>query len=196
MDIRIRRAGAGLVLLLILVNVWKWWPSMSARLASEDTSGSRLFSVEDFKVYGSSAAPQSKPERDLFRLGGSGAGMTENAGGQDGQMNPKERPRPPQAVAVIVPPAPPPPSPEELAAAASRAMIAQIKCIGVLFQENKKPEAYLVRGDQHFILRPGEVFGEQLEVEKITLEAIHFKDRQTGVTGVVPVDGKEGGTSK
>lgn len=183
----IRRIGVGFVLLLLILgNAWKWLPSMKARLNDQDMSGSRLFSVEDFQVHGLTVDSRSKSERDLFRMGKSGSAANESSAGPGGRKISAARSK---AVAVVVQPVVPTLSPEELAAIASRTQLAQIKCIGVLFQENKTPEAYMVRGDQRYIVRTGDVIGGQFEVEKITIEAVYLKDRQTGVTGTVPVDG-------
>ena len=185
----IRRIGFGFVLLLILANAWKWLPSMNARLKGQDMSDSSQFHVEDFQVHGLTMEPQSKSGRDIFHLG-------ENEADVDKKKIAAAHQRPANKVAAVVQPVVATPSPQELAEAASRTQLAQIKCIGVLFQENKKPEAYMVRGDQRYIVRPGDVIGEQFEVEKITIEAVYLKDHQTGVSGTVPVDGKEGSINK
>ena len=170
-------------MLLILANVWKWWSSADKHLRDQDAPQARLFSVEDFQVHGLTVEHQSKSERDLFRLGKSDPAANE---GLAGKKIAASRSKP---VAVVVQPVVIPPTPEELAVAASRTQLAQIKCIGVLFQENKKPEAYMLLGNQPYVVRPGDVIGGQFEVEKITVEAVFLKDRQTGVTGTVPVDG-------
>lgn len=191
MNIWIRRIGIGLILLLILANVWKWWSSADKLLRNQDTPQGRLFSVEDFQVHGLTVEHQSKSERDLFRLGtdtGNVAANESSAGTKILAARPK--------VAVVVQPVVVPPTPEELAVAASRAQLAQIKCIGVLFQENKKPEAYMLQGNQPYVVRTGDMIGQQFVVEKITIEAVYLKDPQTGVTATVPVDGREGSITK
>ena len=171
------------MLLLVLVNAWKWWPSMNAGVNGRDASGGREFSVADFQVHGLTSDQQSKSVRDLFRKGNSAPGTDEQKAAASRAAR--------KAVAVVQPVVPTL-TPEELAVMASRTELGQIKCIGVLFQQNKKPEAYMVRGDQRYVVRPGDLVGAQFVVEKISIDAVFLKDRQTGVTGTVPVDGKEG----
>ena len=191
----VRKISLGIVLLLILANAWKWLPSMNVSKSDREMSGSRMFSAEDFQVHGLTMDTQFKSGRDLFHLGKSSAGENDDTDGSAARKNSAARSSS-SSKAAVVQPAAPILSPEELAAAESRTQLAQIKCIGILFQENKQPEAYIVRGDQRYIVRPGDVLGDQFEVEKITIEAVYFRDRQTGVTGTVPVDGKEGTISK
>lgn len=178
----IRRVGVGLALLLILANVWKWWPSVDAQLRGQDTPGGRLFGVEDFQVHGFTMETPSKSERDLFHIGNSRSGANESAAGMGERKITAVRSGQSHKWLAA----------QESAADAGLTRIGQIRCIGVLFRENDKPEAYVVHGDHRYILRPGDVLEGQFEVEKITIEAVYFKDRQTGVTGSVQVDGKEG----
>jgi hypothetical protein len=187
----IRRAGMGLALLLILANAWKWWPSVDAQLRGRDVSEGRLFSVEDFQVHGLTMENPSKSERDLFHVGKSRSGASLNAAGLDRRTVTEARSsKVHEGLAKSGRPDATTLSAHE--ADKGRTQIEQIKCIGVLFRENSKPEAYVVLGEQHYILRPGDVLEGEFEVKKITLEAVYLKDRQTGVISSVPVDGKEG----
>ena len=143
--------------------------------------------MADFQVHGLSLELQSKSVRDLFHQG-------KSVSGPDGQKATASRAA--RKAVAVVQPVVPTLSPEELAAMASRTELGQIKCIGVLFQQNKKPEAYMVRGDQRYVVRPGDLIGAKFVVEKITIDAVFLKDRQTGVMGTVPVDGKEGSVTQ
>ncbi len=185
MDMRIKKIGLVLIVLLILVNVWKWWSAAEARLRGQDTPQAKLFSVEDFQVHGLTLESQGKAERDLFRPGKGASDAATNETGLAGKRIAAARAKP----VAVAQPVVIPPTPQELAVMASRTQLAQLKCIGVLFQENKPPEAYMLMGDQPYVVRPGDVIGQQFVVEKITIEAVYVKDRQTGVTGTVPVDG-------
>lgn len=181
----IRRIGIGLLLLLILANVWKWWPTVGARLYNLEVSKNRTFTVEDFQVHGLTATIPSGMERDLFNKGASRRIENEGSlGGQRTAMASARQHAPAPAVPILV---------QGSTAHVGLKQIEQVKCIGVLFQQDKQPEAYLVHGEQHYIVRPGDVLEGRFEVEKIMIDAVYFKDRQTGLTGSVPVDGKEGG---
>ena len=174
----IRIAIVGLIVLLLLANIWKWWPALDARLSGQDRSDSRLFTVEDFQVHGLTVDIPSKSWRDLFHLGQGGReadGNATNLGSSKGALK--------QSSSAML-------TPQQMTDQVSRNQIEQIKCIGVLFKENKKPEAYMVRGEQHYTMLPGDVLDGQFEVEKITIDAVYFKDRQTGVRASVPVNGK------
>jgi hypothetical protein len=188
-----RRAGVGLISLLLLANGWKWWPAVDAHLHGQDIPGKRLFTVEDFQVHGLTVEFPSKSGRDLFHLGQGGRDANENSFGLDrgnvadarsGQIYRANAVFKKSSAAVL--------TSQQVAEESSRNQIGQIKCIGVMFQENKKPEAYMVRGEQRYIMRRGDVMDGQFEVEKITIEAVYFKDLRTGVTGSVPVNGNEG----
>ena len=185
------------MLLLILANVWKWWPSVGAHLRGQDMPESRLLSAEDFQVHGLTMGHPANSGRDIFHLGNRDSGAQEGLAGLEGQMISTENPSPSRKRPASSRQASAEPfASQELAAGIGQAPNGQIKCIGVLFQKNKEPEAYVVRGEQHYILRPGDVLDGQFVVEKITINAVYFKDRQTGETGLVPVDGKEGSVNE
>lgn len=168
MNRRIVMLGAG-VGALVLLNLWQWWPRTAeqTRVAVAPSGGTR---PEDFRLR-MEAAPQvdaTAPGRDLFQ--------------------PKRPPAP--AVARSKASAPPPPkSPEELEREAAQAELAQYRCVGVSVRAGRI-QAFVVRGDQSFLVSPGGRVGDRFVVDKITPEAISLSDPRTGVAGQISVSGK------
>jgi Tfp pilus assembly protein PilP len=165
---RQRSILSGLVLLLIGVNVWYWWPWRGEDSRMENSPAARRFLVEDFAVKAPHAAERSKPmRRDLF------------------QPKPVAVAKP----AMKGPPPPPPKTPEQLAEEAARAELAQIKLVGVIFRGGRG-QAYLVKGDQTFLVFAGDKVGGRFTVEIIAADAVQLKDPATNVAGRIPVSGK------
>jgi hypothetical protein len=107
-------------------------------------------------------------------------------------------PPPPKKVEVAAaPPPPPPPAPagpppktaEELAEEAAQAELKQIKLVGVVFR-GEKGQAFLVKGDQLYMVNAGGRVGERFLVEAIRPDSIQLKDPASRVLGQIPVSGK------
>lgn len=156
------------VLLLAALNFLQW---KSPDGVSRDRSSARpgTFRAEDFQLKaGFATAEAVKANRNLFQL--------------------KLPPAPP-VKKITAPPGPPPKTPEQLAEEAARAELGQIKLVGVVFR-GEKGQAFLVKGDQLYMVQSGEKVGERFQVEVIRPDSVQLKDPATQVSGQIPVSGK------
>ena len=163
-------AIGAVVLALVALNAWRWWPAGSAKpgVVRVTVSPSAAFRPEDFEIRVLPADPHGPMVRDLFR------------------------PKPvakPVAKASAKPPAPPPKSPEELEREAAQAELAQFRCVGVAFRGGRA-QAFLVRGGDTFLVSPGDKVGNRFIVDKIAADAVALRDPDSGVTGQIAVSGK------
>jgi Tfp pilus assembly protein PilP len=100
----------------------------------------------------------------------------------------------PKAVVVAkpkaqTPPPPPPKTPEQLEEEAARAELTQIKLVGVVFRGDKG-QAFLVKGDQTYMVSVGEKVGDRFTVDAVTSDSVQLKDPRTSVSGQIPISGK------
>jgi hypothetical protein len=156
------------VLLLIALNLAQWLPATNGKTARSPAAGATGFRPEDFQLKIGFEPSQAGATRDLFRL-----------------------PSPPPLAVkkVELPPPPLPKTPEQLAEEAARAELSQLKLIGVVFRGDKG-EAFLVKGDQTYLVHMGEKVGERFVVQSVSTESVTLKDPRTNVTGQIPVSGK------
>jgi hypothetical protein len=161
---------AAVVLVLTVLNVWRWWPAGSAKTRSTlgTSNPSAAFRPEDFEVRALPSEPPGPMQRDLFR--------------------PKLSPRP-VAKVPAKPPEPPPKSPEELEREAAQAELAQIRCAGVAVRGGRA-QAFLVKGSETFLVSVGDKVGNRFIVDKIAPDAVSLQDPNTGVAGQIAVSGK------
>lgn len=163
---------AALVALLLGANIWYWWTPAATGVKREPrVVGQEEYRNEDFRLRLGMAVDETagRVQRDLF--------------------HPKvEVVKKPVAVAAK-PPEPPAKTPEELAQESARAELAQYKLVGVVFR-NGKGQAFIVRGDQVYLVLPGEKVGERFTVEKIAADDVELRDPATNVSGKIPVSGK------
>lgn len=158
-----------LVLLLLGVNIWYWWPRARENPRMETSSAVRRFQIEDFEL----RIPQggedkyTRPRRDLFQ---------------------------PKAVVTHLiakktsVPVPPPKTPEQLEEEAARAELAQIKLVGVVFRRDRG-QAFMTKGDQVYLVYPGDKVGDRFTVETVATDAVQLKDSKTNVTGRISISG-------
>jgi hypothetical protein len=139
-----------------------------------------------------SAAPSGSLGPEDFRLK-VGFAMAESAPAGRNLFQPRLPPRPPVSKKVEAkvepPPGPPPKTPEQIAEEAARAELGQIKLVGVVFR-GEKGQAFLVKGEQLYMVHTGGKVGERFQVEAIRPDGIQLKDPATRVNGQIPVSGK------
>jgi len=159
---------------LAVLNLWQWKsPGGPGRDRASPVAGG--FRPDDFQLkVGLAAAESATGGRNLFQ--------------------PRLPPRPPVKQVKVEPkvePPPPPPAktPEQLAEEAARAELGQIKLVGVVFRGDKG-QAFLVKGDQLYMVQAGGKVGERFQVEAIRADSIQLKDPATRVNGQIPVSGK------
>lgn len=156
------------VLLLAVLNLWQW-KSPEGPGEGRVSAVPHTFRVEDFQLkLGLAANDAARASRNLFQ--------------------PWVPPAPP-VKKVEAPPAPPPKTPEQLAEEAARAELGQIKLVGVVFR-GEKGQAFMVKGDQLYMVQTGEKVGERFQVETIRADGVQLKDPATQVSGQIPVSGK------
>jgi hypothetical protein len=161
------------ILILIVLNVWRWWPVTPTRPGHISEAGvshdtSKQLRVDEFVVH---VLPMDTPpplQRDLFR--------------------PKLSPRP-VTKSLAKPAEPPPKSPQELARDAAQAELAQLRCVGVAFRGGKA-QAFLQKGSDSYLVSQGDKVINRFIVETISAEAVTLQDPDTGVGGTLAVSGK------
>lgn len=160
-----------IILLLLSVNIWYWWPGAGEIHRMETSSGVGHYQIEDFalKLPPGVDDKVTRPRRDLFQ--------------------PKATAIQPILKKASSPSAPPPKTPEQLEEEAAHAELAQIKLLGVVFRGDKG-QAYLVRGDEAYLVFAGDRVGSRFTVETITTETVQLRDPATNVSGKIPVSGK------
>jgi hypothetical protein len=161
-----------IILLLLGVNIWYWWPRAREIHRMETPPGVRHYQIEDFALKISSGVDNkdTRLQRDLFRPK------------QVIVAKPVVKEPPPQ------PAGPPPKTPEQLEEEAARAELSQIKLVGVVFR-GERGQAYLTKGDQAYMVFPGGKVGERFTVESIATDTVQLKDAKTNVTGRIPISG-------
>lgn len=162
------------ILLLGVLNLWQWKsPGNAGRERSSVPAGG--FRPDDFQLkVGFATAESAHTRRNLFQ-----------------SLLPHRPPVAAKKVEAKVepPPGPPPKTPEQLAEEAARAELGQIKLVGVVFR-GEKGQAFLVKGEQLYMVHTGGKVGERFQVEAIRPDSIQLKDPATRVNGQIPVSGK------
>ena len=173
-----KRRGIALsiaIALLAALNLWRWLPG-GGPARERAAEGAPRMRAEDFRLrVGLAAADARHGGRDLFRM-----------------RLPPPPPAPKPVITVKVeepPPGPPPKTPEQVAEEAARAECGQIRLVGVVFR-GERGQAFLVKGDQVYMVQSGGKVGERFQVESIRPDSIQLKDPATRVTGSIPVSGK------
>ena len=164
------------IALLGALNLWLWAPAGGPGRERPAAAGGGL-RAEDFNLrVGFATQDSARGGRDLFRM-----------------RLPPPPPAPPvMPVAVKVeepPPGPPPKTAEEVAEEAARAEFGQLRLVGVVFRV-ERGQAFLVKGDQLYMVQTGGKVGDRFQVESIRPDSIQLKDPATRVTGSIPVSGK------
>jgi hypothetical protein len=166
---------AGAVVALAVLNLMHWGAPGPGRTQRAAAAAANTFGAKDFELRAGAIAAAAPPStRNLFQ--------------------PRQPPAPaPLAKAPEAPPAPPsgppPKTPEQVAEEAARDELRQIKLLGVVFRDGKG-QAFLVKGDQVYLVHTGGSVGQHFRVEAIAPEGIQLSDPATRVQGQLPVMGK------
>ena len=162
------------IALLAALNLWQWKaPGGAGRERADTPAGG--FRPDDFQLkVGFASAEATMGGRNLFQQRLPPAPPVKKV-----KVEPKVEP----------PPGPPPKTPEQLAEEAARAELGQIRLVGVVFRGDKG-QAFLVKGDQLYMVQAGGKVGDRFQVEAIRADSIQLKDPATRVNGQIPVSGK------
>lgn len=167
-----QRLLIALVAMLVVFNIWQWWPRQAPGGKDADAAHNHGFRVDDFQFNaGEAVGGKDESVRDLFYP-------------KPVIVAAKPTPKP-----IETPPAPPVKTPQELEAEAAQAELAQIKFVGMVARDGKT-QAFLVKGDQLYTVAQGDKVGGRFVVEKLSAEAIALKDPGTQVSGTIPISGK------
>ena len=158
--------------LLVLINLWRWTPALQIPNKSDERrEAAGQFQPEDFQINVLAARTEANQtaKRDLFQ---------------------------PKLAIVVKPPVikiepkpePPPKTPEQLEEEAARAELTKIKCVGVVFRE-QKGQAFMVKGDQVYLAFIGDKVGDRFILEKIAADGVYLKDPKTNVSAQLPISG-------
>jgi hypothetical protein len=161
------------VVLLAVLNLRQWNGADTVK-PDRPAGPTGSFRSEDFQLrLGFATVESSRSGRDIFQ--------------------PWRPSAPPLVVKKIEPPppppGPPPKTPEQIAEEAARAELGRIKVVGVVFR-GEKWQAFLVKGDQLYMVHTGEKVGERFRVEAIRADSIQLLDPATRVAGQIPVSGR------
>lgn len=177
-----RRVLTGVVVLLVALNAWRWWPDAApaphagqARSASLEAQHLRL----SVRVAAEEALPTAT--RNIFQL------REPLAPAPKPRSAPLRQPVPVAPVQAEVQ-EPPPKTPEQIEEEAARAELAQIRLVGVIFR-NARGQAYLSKGEQTYLVSLGDPVA-RFTVTSITAESVKLHDARTQVGGEIPVLGK------
>jgi hypothetical protein len=159
-----------MVVLLVALNIWRWWP-VSTKQPNKVVSKTGLFSVEDFEVKAIPAESQAPMLRDIFQ--------------------PKKTVKEITQVKVkpITTQLPPAKSPEELAKGSAEAEFSQIRCVGMSVR-NERYQAYIIIAGEPLLVSRGDKVGSRFVVDKISSDGVTLLDPETGVGGLISISGK------
>lgn len=172
---RRRALLAGAVLALAVLNLWHWSAPGGGQAQRAAAAAANAFGAKDFELRAGALAPAAPSSaRNLFQ--------------------PRQAPAPAPVKVVEAPPppapsGPPPKTAEQVAEEAARDELRQIRLVGVVFREGKG-QAFLVKGDQVYLVHTGGAVGERFRVESIAPEGIQLSDPASRVQGQLPVMGK------
>jgi hypothetical protein len=168
------------VALLGLANLWHWQTSGGTPKATSRPTPA-LPRGDDFRL--DAVAPPSvkgaTAQRDPFQFRRVSAPPA------------AVRVRAPAPVAVVSPPSPavPQKSPEQLAEEAARVDLGKYKLVGIVVRGGVG-EAFLVRNEQVFFARRGDVLDGRFAVLAVHAEHVVLRDPSTKVQGTIQVAGK------
>lgn len=172
--------GIGIVVLLVGLNAWRWWPTQASIKHASPPQSART-NVDNLRLAVNASENYALPlvTRNIFE-----------AYQPPVILEPATPPPPtvPVQVVPLSPPEPPPKTPEELEAEAARAELAQIRLVGVIIHD-ATIQAYLAKGDQTYMTKVGDL-ASRFTVTEIKADRVRLHDARTQVGGEVFVLGK------
>lgn len=165
----------GLIALLAVVNVGRWWLG-AAREDGASMARGKAFFPDDFRLRVATGSGQDGPHRDLFQQATSVAVR---------KPSPVAMVQPHVIRATATSVAQVPPDPPEAQAPGS----ARLKLLGVVFRDGKG-QAYLAADKENVIAMSGDVVLGRYVVDRIAVDAVDLRDSKTNITTRVPVSGR------
>lgn len=161
----------GLIALLVLVNLGRWWLHSGSGIEDSAVRG-KIMLPEDFRVRVNYPAASGEMRRNLFQPASASAATVAHGG---------------KTMAKAVMPYPPAPAHNEAEAAGNR--LGKLKLLGVVFR-NGKGQAYLAQGKESAIAQVGDTVFGQFAIDRVAVEAVELRDLQTNTSRRIPVSGK------
>ena len=160
----------GLIALLVLVNLGRWWLHSGSGIEGSAVRG-KIMLPEDFRVRVNYPA-SGEMRRNLFQPAGASTATVAHGD---------------KTKAKGVMPYPPAQAPNETEAAGSR--LGKLKLLGVVFR-NGKGQAYLGQDKESAIAQVGDTVFGQFAIDRVAVEAVELRDLQTNTSRRIPVSGK------
>lgn len=161
---------------LVTVNAWVWWPNGPAALPNPASDAVLpALRAEDFQIRGLPAPAHERPVRNLFRI------LSQEVRAPGPALGQSRGGRPARNAAL-------PPAALPLAAGASGAEPAPFRFVGWVTR-NEHEQAFLMRGNDSFIVAEGDLIEGRYTVQKVTPEAITIIEGPTSAPRVIPFTG-------
>lgn len=171
MKLNNRKVHIGLlILILVALNVWHWWPTQNSVHLEARQSLNGLV-AEDFLIKGLLMDSLPSMGRNIFTI------RKEVVAVRKVKVSPKTLPLPPEK------------SPDEIAREQAQAEYAQIRCAGISIR-NEHSQAYIINGGEYLLVSNGDKVGGRFKVEKVVSEGVYLRDAETGVGGLITVSGR------
>ena len=156
----------GLIALLAVVNLWRWWPHPGTG-TEESAARGKVFLPEDFRLRVDLPAA-IEPRRNLFQPRG-GTFRTNTTHARQGVAQPPVLSGQNEAIA--------------------EGGLGKLKLLGVVFRAGKG-QAYLALDKESVIAHAGDTVLGQFAVDKIAVDAVELRDLKTNTIRRIPVSGK------
>lgn len=169
-----RRLGIiAVVVVLAVLNLWRWWPETPRTNIGGGRSGADL-NAEEFVVQGwAQDAGRHKPARDLFFARG---------------PEPARSPEPlSEAAPAVVKPMP---TAQALARERARESLAAYRLEGILSRQGRW-EAFVSKGEERFTVVRGSVIQGRYIVDAIDAQGAVLRERGTNIKRRIELNGKE-----
>jgi hypothetical protein len=187
---RRHRIYLGLIALLVVVNLGRWWLPDATEAGAAAARGAS-FLPQDFRLRAAPSIVRAAPLRDLFQPADGAAILA--------------TPSRPAAVAKTVSavraaepaPAQVPPVPVEalvdvdvdVEVAAADAELGRLKLLGVVFHAGQG-RAYLALDRENIIALAGDTVFGRFAVDKVAVDAVDLRELKTNTSRRIPVSGK------
>lgn len=165
-----RKFIATMILVLLVLNIWRWWPTSSNSSDAQASIPGR-FNIEDFEVNVIGQNMIAPMARDLF------------------QVKKVVKEKSPMIVKAAPVSLTQVKTPEEALKENSEIEFSKIHCVGVSIR-NQRIHAYIISGGEPLLISKGDKVGNRFIVENIAFDGVILRDPETGVGGLIAISGK------
>ena len=183
---RRHRIYLGLIALLVVVNLGRWWLPGATEAGAAAARGAS-FLPQDFRLRAAPSIVRAAPLRDLFQPADGAAilatpsrpaalGKTARAAAAPVQV-----PVQPVAIEALVG--------VDVDVAAADAELGRLKLLGVVFHAGQG-RAYLALDRENIIALAGDTVFGRFAVDKVAVDAVDLRELKTNTSRRIPVSGK------